>query len=189
MIEAMQKNLAGYRKALDRIRADRDISGEARSRMMNEAHTAAREEYRRIFGEGRSRASRSYDEAARSVFGPPAPRDASTAERAAIASSYRDALFRVSGVEDAGQLHTFQAMAQATGDKLLSRAILYRGGEMGEQSLVDAVCVNDPDLERGWNGLMERAREMNTQGDPLAAGLHAPPRPEDMPADSPAEAG
>jgi hypothetical protein len=60
---------------------------------------------------------------------------------------------------------------------------------MGEQSLVDAVCDSDPDLERGWNGLMGRAREMNTQGDPLAAGIHAPPRPEDMPADSPAEAG
>jgi hypothetical protein len=30
---------------------------------------------------------------------------------------------------------------------------------------------------------------MNTQSDPFTAGMHAPPKPEDMPADSPAEAG
>lgn len=192
MNEAMAKNLKDYRTALSRIRANRDLSEEARQRMAGEVYSAVVEEHRRIVGEGRQGAEKAYNAAAKSVFGATYPANASAGDKAAISASHRDAMFRVSqiGREDSDELHRIQSMAAATGDKLLQRAVLYHAHQRGDQSLVEAVCDSNPDLERGWDGLMERAQEMNAQSDPLASSMYAPPKPEDVPTAAPdAEAG
>jgi len=127
--------------------------------------------------------------AARRVFGLSLPGGAPGAERAAAQSSYRDAMFRVAGIDDGEELNKrLSGMAAATGDRLLQKAILWRGGlELGDGSVVEAVASSEPEIGRSWESLVAAGDELHAAGsDPFTAGMHAPPRPEDMPADSPA---
>lgn len=191
MSEAMAKNLKDYRTALNRIRADRDLSEEAKARMMGEIHAAATEEHRRIIEDGRDRAAKSYDDAARSVFGLSLPSGTPGAERAAAQTSQRDAFFRVSGIDDGEELKRLSGMAAATGDRLLQRAILYRGGlELADGGVVEAVTQAEPEIGRAWESLKAAGDELRAAGsDPFTAAMYTPPKPEDMPTNSPAEAG
>lgn len=170
MNEAMKKNLENYRTALERIRANGDLHADARRRLVGEVYGEASRTHERLVGEDRARVGKAYDGAGRSVFGAPVPYGADGAERAAVQASYRDALFRVSevGAEDADQLHRLQSMAAATGDKLLQRAVLYRGYELENPSVVEAVASSDPEIGRAWESFMDAAEELNAaEADPM----------------------
>lgn len=182
MNEAIRQNNERYRATLGRIRSDRDLSDEARRRLMGEAYGEASANRARLVEEDRRRIGAAYDDAARSVFGPPMPRGTAGAERAAVQASYRDALFRVSevGVGDVERLRKIQDMAAATGDKLLQRAVLYRGYELEDRGVVEAVTTADPDIGRAWGSFMDAAEEVNrAESDPFRyAGPDAPPELE-----------
>jgi len=179
MNDALNVNLRRYREALGRVRSDRDLSEEARRRLLGEAYSEASANYTRLVGEERQQAGRVYGDAARSVFGPPMPHGTAGAERVAVQASYRDALFRVSGVgvEDSDQLHRLQSMAAATGDKLLQRAVLYRGYELEDRGVVEAVTTAEPEIGRAWESFMDAAEGLNAAEDPLSPMAMAAPEP------------
>lgn len=188
---AMEKNLKSYRAALQRVRSDRDLSEEARRRMMGETFSQAAAAHARLVEEDRAAVAEAYDGAIRRVFSPPMRREATAADMAAIQASHRDAMFRASavGAEDTEGLTRIQEMASASGDQSLLRAALYRAHEVGAESVVRAVTESDPEIARAWETLKAAGDELHAaESDPMRYGGTQPDRPPELDGVPPAAA-
>ncbi len=157
--EKMQTNQRRYRQRVEQIRADEDLNEHARRRHLKEAHQEARTKHGELFEAQRQQITERLEKKRKAVLGPP---HISGADKASLAISYRDALDRVSSITESKVLTEKLQRAENTGDDVLARAILARGYELRDESVVGSYLEKYPnDLER-WNRFMDAAQEYNT---------------------------
>ena len=96
---------------------------------------------------------------------------------------YRDALDRASSTTDQRTLSDMLSRAEITGDIPLAKAVLWRGYELQNQSLVHGYFKTYLDDLPAWEEFTEAATEFNTLealGVSGAAGIPEPDRPREL---------
>jgi hypothetical protein len=101
---------------------------------------------------------------------------------------YRDALDRVSRTRDPRERTDTITRAQMTGDAALAKAVLFRGYELENPTLVGAYFDEYPEEQPAWEKFTASAQEHNNLenlGMSGAVGVSEPERPEELGAPRP----
>jgi hypothetical protein len=119
-------NARQYEEKIARIRSNRDLSGQAKQRMIREIHEETSREYNRLVAEAREARDQAVRRAERKVFAITYPERATASEKALIALSYRDARDRAERAaadrENQDALEDLLDRAEKTGDAQLAEA-------------------------------------------------------------------
>src|SRR5215203_3685242 len=91
MTEQISQNRSRHTQQIESVRADRDLSAEAKRRKIAALGEAAMKEHRRLVEEEQRDRARAIKQAERKVLGISYPEGAKAHEKAIIAMSYRDA--------------------------------------------------------------------------------------------------
>ena len=175
MSEAMTKNIMAHQREVERIRANPDLSAEAKRRMIGEATERAAEESKRLREEERDALQQTLASAEKKVLSIPYPERSSTAERATIALSYRDALDRAEkAAADHDNPDVFPDLlerAEVSGDELLAVAVYHTATRRGARHVADAYLASRPTARRNWERYREARREAESTDSLLHRGL------------------
>ncbi len=89
------RNKESFNREVEGIRNHLDLSEEAKQRYLTEAYEKAKAKHDGLVAEHQERLEKDVSRTERVVFSVPIPQAATTAEKIAARSSYRDAAFRV----------------------------------------------------------------------------------------------
>jgi hypothetical protein len=92
------RNKESFNREVEGIRNHLDLSEEAKQRYLNEAYEKAKAKHDGLVAEHQERLEKDVSRTEKEVFSVPMPPAATTAEKIAARSSYRDAAFRVDEV-------------------------------------------------------------------------------------------
>ena len=119
-------NARQHEEKIARIRSNRDLSDQAKQRMIREVHEDASREHNRLVTEAREAREEAVRSAESKVFAISYPERATASEKALIALSYRDARDRAERAaadrENQGALEDLWDRAEKTGDAQLAEA-------------------------------------------------------------------
>jgi hypothetical protein len=119
-------NARQHEEKIARIRSNRDLSDQAKQRMIREIHEEAAREHRRLVAEAREAREQAVRSAERMIFSISFPERATASEKALIALSYRDARDRAERAaanrENQDALEDLLDRAEKTGDAQLAEA-------------------------------------------------------------------
>jgi hypothetical protein len=177
-------------REIERIRANRDLSDEARRRKIQEVYERSVAEHRELVEEERRAEAEAIASAERKVLGIPYPERSSASERAMIAMSYRDALDRAersaADPENSTALLDLLERAEVAGDDLLARAVYHTATRRGARQVADTYLASRPTEQARWETYTQMRNEARyTAGDLeglLIAGAEslAPMRPAEL---------
>jgi hypothetical protein len=177
--DKMRRNAEKYRASLEEIRADWMSSDEGKRVDLEAAYTEARSTHYRLVDEYRKDLSERLEKTRTAAFSPPKVGK----DPALDLFIYRDALERVSKTRDPRELTDTLARARMTGDVALAKAVLFRGYELDNPSLVGAYFDGRPDELPAWEAFMAAAEEHNRleeMGIELSAGVPEPEKPQEL---------
>jgi hypothetical protein len=146
-----------------RIRADRDLSDEAKRRKLARANEVATEEHRRLVEEQRQQTAHAVEQAERSLLGISYPEYAKAHEKAIIAMTYRDARDRAeraaSDRENTEALADMLDRAEKSGDAQLAEAVFHVATTRGARNVADRYLEGRPGMQRRWESYVAARRE------------------------------
>ena len=145
--EKLRQNREKLERRLADIRADEDLTREAKARMMRPVYEEAKREERRLHEERRSGLVERARAAERKAFAAPALHGS---DPALVQMNYRAALDSVEGITDPGALARKLERAVITGDKTLARAVAWRANDYGADRVVTAYLDSDEDARKDW---------------------------------------
>lgn len=182
--DKMSENLKKYRVRLEEVRADWTRSDEAKRQDLQAAYEEAMCTHDRLADEYRKGVEERLEETRSAAFSVPKVGK----DPALDVLVYRDAIDRVSKTREPRELSDTLARAQMTGDAALAKAVLFRGYELENPTLVGAYLDGHPDELPAWEKFMASAQEHNTLeslGLSGAVGVSEPERPEELGAERP----
>lgn len=156
--QMVEKNQRRFKQRVAQIREDEDLNEDARRNYLAEAHQAAAAKHSALFEERRSGIAERLGKARKAALQPP---HIHGADKAAVSMSYRAALDQVSKEDTADRLQEQLKRAELTGDTVLAKAILFRGYELEDASVVAAYLESFPDDRRAWDEFTAAAEEHN----------------------------
>ena len=180
----MSENLKRYRADLEEIRSDWTRSDEAKRRDLETAYTEARTYHDRLADEYRKGVEERLEKTRSAAFSAPKVGK----DPALDILVYRDAIDRVSKTREPRELSDTLTRARMTGDAALAKAVLFRGYELENPTLVGAYFDEYPEELRAWDEFMASAQEHNRleeTGMSGAVGVPEPERPEELGAQGP----
>ena len=168
MSEAMTENLVRHQQEVERIRANPDLSEDAKQRLIKDATEQAAEESARLKEEEREAIEQAIQSAERMVLSISYPDRASSSEKAMIAMSYRDARRQA---ESAESLSDLLDQAEKSGDTQLAEAVYHVATLGGNRVVADAYLESRPKERRNWERYVEARREAEGVDSILNRGL------------------
>lgn len=189
--DKMSEILKRYRAALEEIRSDWTRSDEAKRQDLEAAYSEARGTHEQLLDEYRKGVEERLEKRRSAAFSAPkfsAPKVGK--DPALDMLLYRDALDRVSKTREPRELTDTLACAQMTGDAALAKAVLFRGYELENPSLVGAYFERYPDELPAWEKFTASAQEYNALenlGMSGALGVPEPERPQELGVQTPYE--
>ena len=186
--EKMSENLEKYRERLEEIRSDWTRSDEAKRQDLQTAYTEARTTHARLEDEYRKGLNERLEKTRSAAFSVPKVGK----DPALDVLVYRDALDRVSKTRDPRELTDTLTRARMTGDTALAKAVLFRGYELENPTLVGDYLDKYPDELPAWEEFMASAQEHNTLeklGISGAVRVPEPERPQELGTQSTQEQG
>lgn len=167
-MSTIAENRAKAEREIEKIRANPDLSAEAKRRKIQEVYERSVAEHRELVEEERRAEAEAIASAERKVLGIPYPERSSASERAMIALSYRDALDRAeraaSDREDLGALLDLLERAEVSGDSLLARAVYHTATRRGVRQVADAYLASRPTEQARWERYMQVRNEARYSG-------------------------
>ncbi|MDP9458271.1 MAG: hypothetical protein M3Q60_21405 [Actinomycetota bacterium] len=145
--EKLRKNRENLQRKLEEIRADADLTREAKARRMRGPYEEAKREESRLRQEKRDGLAQRTRAAERKAFAPPA---LSGSDPALVQMNYRAALDSVEGITDAGELSRKLERATITGDRTLARAVAWRANDFGADGVVRGYLDTDEGARAAW---------------------------------------
>jgi hypothetical protein len=180
IIEKLHENHQSYRKKVDEIRRDWQLSDQAKDQQIRSLYEEARSTYSRLTGQYGSSVEAKLKRTRTEVFSPPQV----SKDAALNTMAYRDALDRVGSSTDPKQIKQMMERAELTGDAALARACLYAGyhnlpTDEARISVVDGYFRAFPDDQPKWSAYMDAAEATNLEsmGISAAVGVPAPEQP------------
>ncbi len=148
---------ASTRKPREGIRNHPDLSEEAKQRYLNEAYQKAKAKHDGLVAEHQERLEKDVSRTEKEVFSVPIPLAATTSEKIAARSSYRDAAFRVDEILERTDLQDRERVlkellerAERRGDEYLATAIYHSACERGLWGVGDKYRAADPSAAKKW---------------------------------------
>ncbi len=178
--DKMRENLGRYKRKAAHIRQDWTRSDEAKRQDLEALYSEARATHAQLEDEYRSGVRNQLKETRKAAFSAPA---IPGADKALQLMAYRDALERASRTTDQRTLSDMLARAEIVGDAPLARAVLWRGYELQNETLVRSYLEKYPDEAPTWDAFMDAAEAHNTleqRGIAFAAGVPEPERPPEL---------
>ena len=152
-------NLRQHEEKVARIRSNRDLSDQAKQRMLREVHEEASREHNRLVTEAREAQEAAVRSAERLVLGISYPERATPSEKAMISLSYRDARSRAEGAaadtENQGALEDLLIRAEQSGDVQLAEAAYHVAVLRGARRVADRYLSERPAARRRWEGYIQ----------------------------------
>ncbi len=155
----MERIARNYRLRIEDIRADEDLTLDAKKRRMKEVYEEARTQHGKLYDQQRQELAGKVERRRKEALSPPKKYGS---DPETVQLSYRDALDRVSNISESKILSEKLQQAQITGDDVLAKAILARGYELEDESVVGAYFEKYPDHRQTWDRFMGAAQEYNT---------------------------
>lgn len=156
--QMVEKNQRRYRQRVEAIRADEDLSEHARHKYLAEAHQEARTKHGELFEAQRQQITDRLEKARKAALAPP---HIHGADKAAVAMSYRAALAQASKEDTADGLKQQLERASLVGDTVLAKAVLFRGYELEDESVVGAYLESFPDDRKSWDEFVDAGQQHN----------------------------
>ena len=178
--EKLRQNREKLTRELAEIRADGDLTREAKARRMRPIYEAAKSAERRLREEKRSGLVEKTRAAERKAFAPPA---LSGADPALLQMNYRAALDSVEGITDAGELARKLERANMTGDKTLARAVAWRANDYGADQVVRTYLDSDEGAREDWTEWADAHTDMEqaqTMGSSFSSGVPPIEEPDEL---------
>jgi len=164
--EQISQNRTRHAQQIEGIRADRNLSDEAKRRKIGALNEAALQEHRRLVEEERRDRAQAIEQAERKLLGISYPKGAGTHEKAIMAMSYRDARDRAeraaSDRENPDALADMLDRAEKTGDAQLAEAVFHVATMRGERKVADAYLGERPALRMRWEGYVAARQEADS---------------------------
>ncbi len=145
--EKLKKNRENLQRKLEEIRADADLTREAKARRVRPLYEEAKREEARLRQERRDGLAERTRAAERKAFAPPA---LSGSDPALVQMNFRSALDSVEGITDPGVLARKLERANMTGDRTLARAVAWRANDYGADGVVRAYLDTDAKARKDW---------------------------------------
>lgn len=149
------------------IRANEDLTPEAKQRHIDELHQWARQEIDAVREYEKQKREARLEKARRDVFNVPAGNMATGAEQSQIwagfRSAYKDVLSdTVDPLQAHGVLQSIMDQAERTGDEHLARAAYHRGVDLGLEQVIDRYLSTRPKAKGAWENYVKAQEEMNS---------------------------
>jgi hypothetical protein len=178
-------NARQHEEKIERIRTNRDLSAQAKQRMIQEVHEEAAKEHNRLVTEAREAREEAVSSAeSKVVFAISYPERASASEKALIALSYRDARDRAERAaadrENPDALEDVLDLAEKTGDAQLAEAAYHVATLRGARRVADAYLAERPTARRRWESYVEARREADPRNVDVLASVVGPRRPAEL---------
>ena len=178
MTEQISQNRTRHAKQIESVRADRDLSAEAKRRKIAALNEAALQEHRRLVEAERQERARAIKQAERKVLGISYPEGAKAHEKAIITMSYRDARDRAERAaldrENTDALADLLDRAEQSGDTQLAEAAFHVATTTGIRRVADAYLGERPTLRMHWESHVAARQEADSIPGLLA--MAVPPR-------------
>lgn len=159
--EKLRQNREKLERKLAEIRAEEDLTREAKARRMRPVYEEAKREERRLHEERRSGLVERTRAAERKAFAAPAMPGA---DPALMQMNYRSALDSVEGITDPDTLARKLERANMTGDRTLARAVAWRANDYGADRVVTAYLDGDEDARKDWTEWADAHTDMQGSG-------------------------
>jgi hypothetical protein len=171
----ISENRSRHSREVERIKANPDLSAEAKRRMTDEANQAALKEHARLVEEQRQEPAQAIEAAERKLLGISYPERASAHEKAIIAMSYRDARDRAERAagdrENADALAELLERAETSGDEQLAEAIFHVATMRADRRVADAYLAGRPVMQGRWERYVGLRREADSFAGLLSAAM------------------
>jgi len=177
-------NLRQHEEKISRIRSNRDLSDQAKQRMIREVHEGASREHDRLVTEARETQEAALRDAERKVLGISFPERATPSERAMISLSYRDARDRAeraaADTENRGALEDLLDRAEKAGDAQLAEAAYHVATLRGARRVADRYLAERPTERSRWETYLQARQEADPRNLGVVATFVGPRRPPEL---------
>jgi GrpB-like predicted nucleotidyltransferase (UPF0157 family) len=170
-------NLREYSEEIERVRkmttdpglgVEVDVSPQAKQRAMHALYVKREKRYYDLVEKKRREAADAFYSAQYKLFAPKGGESSML--------SFRDALYRLDGVDDAGKLSQMLERSYEVGDDTMARALFRRGYELQSRPILERYLAMYPDQRKSYERFTQAAETHN------ALGANMPPgRPERPP--------
>lgn len=177
--EPIAKNRQDLERKLTEIRVNNDLNEGAKRRMIQEAYEGSMARHRELAAGEQHKTEQRITELERSVFAVSYPADATKGvDKERIRQSYRDAAFRVSGMEGE-ELERVLERAERTGDGQLARAVYHEATEKGIRNVADSYLENRPEDRKRWEDYTAARLESESVHNRMVSDV-PPPEPVEL---------
>ncbi len=179
--EQLREIREGYERELEEIRADRDLTPEAKARRIGPLYEAAKEAETELREQRMAELRERVAAGEREVFAPP---KVAFSDPALQQLNYRNALDLVEELTDPRKLDEKLERANLVGDRALARAVLHRANALQHAHLVQKCLDADEEVRRAWESWAEAYTELEQVkglGEGLAYGYVKIERPPELP--------
>jgi hypothetical protein len=158
MNEKITENAVEFDHEVEAIRQNADLSDEAKHRMIQEAYDGATKRHQELIEEREQGNQDAVQTMERRIFEIPVPEGVREVEAEAFRQSYRDASFRVSGM-DSDQLQAVLERAELTGDTMLARAVYHEARLTGAFGVTDVYLEGRPKERQRWENYTQQRQK------------------------------
>ena len=155
--EKIRANRDRYQRKLEEVRADQDLTAEARARRIAPLFREAKATDARLRGERLEGLREKVRAAEKAAFAAPALRGA---DPALVQLNFRSALDAVEGIVDPNLLSRRLDRALLTEDKALAKAVAWRANDLGADAVVRKFMDTDEAASRKWTAWSEAYSEV-----------------------------
>ncbi len=177
--DRLKANRDRYRRKLEEIQQDTDLSQEGRARHIAPLYQEAKAEETRLRQARRDELAEKTRGAERKVFAAPSPRGA---DPALVQMNYRSAFDGVEKITDTAELARKLERALLTGDKALAKATVWRANEIGAVAVVKQYMAADEQARKHWVEWSDAHSEMagSGLGETFDSGIPALEEPSEL---------
>jgi hypothetical protein len=183
-MDQLKTNRDRYRRRLEDIKADPDITAEAKARRLRPIYEEAKAIETRLLGEIRDELKKRVRSAEKEAFAPSNPFGS---DPALAMMSARDAFERAARTTDQRELEGMLERAELLGDKTLKRAVAWRANELQAEGVVRRYLDSDEAARKSYETWVEAYGELEkveSFGDELGLGYASIEEPAELSARS-----
>ncbi len=155
--DKIRQNRERFGRKLEDVRADQDLTAEARARRIEPIYREAKALDSKLRSERMTGLREKVRAAEKEAFAAPALRGA---DPALLQLGYRNALDTVEGITDPNLLSRRLDRALLTGDAALAKAVAWRANELGADAVVRKFMDTDEAASRKWGDWAEAFGEV-----------------------------
>ncbi len=168
----------GYERALDTLRADRDLTPEARAKRIAQAWQATSNEMARLRKQHAEAKVQRRQELEQNLFGPRYSYGATETDKVHLRADYRSALDRAEQAKGPDEALDLLNRAELTGDTTLARAVAAVAASRGYAKALNEYAARRPDVGETLDELSGLSDKRQAIAESFA--FSAPPKPSEV---------